>query len=190
MQLISTWVKSLTGIILIIMGAMIPAAIVLPQKDLSISIIDLQSSWQLQGILLSSILCGPIVGTISVVSYLFIGLFYLPIFHGGGSVGYLLIPEFSYLIGFVPLAWICGSLSANKKSLNLIDISKYSIFSLLIFHLIGMTNLTIGHLIGIWNNNLIDLIYINTLAPLPSQVILCIAVSLISLVFRHLLLIK
>ena len=56
-----------------------------PQEDLSLSNIPLNSNWQIQGLLLTSLLCGPEIGTISAISYLIIGLFYLPVFHGGGS---------------------------------------------------------------------------------------------------------
>ena len=69
------------------------------------------SNWQIQGLLLTSLLCGPQIGTISAISYLIIGLFYLPVFHGGGSVGYILTHEFGYLLGFIPAAWTCGFLA-------------------------------------------------------------------------------
>ncbi len=175
---------------LILIFAMIPSGLILPQKDLSLSIIHLQSTWQTQGLFLPSLLCGYKIGTISAISYLFIGLFYLPIFHGGGSIGYLLTPEFGYLLGFVPAAWICGVLASKNANPNLISYSIYTIISLLILHIIGISYLIICNILGRLDSNLIDLIFINSLIQLPSQVLLCISTSLISLLLRNILLIK
>ena len=102
---------------------MIPSSIIFPQEDLSLSISPLHSNWQIQGVLLTSLLCGPQIGTISAISYLIIGLFYLPVFHGGGSVGYILTHEFGYLLGFIPAAWICGFLAKQNTKANLINYS-------------------------------------------------------------------
>ena len=100
---------------------MIPSAIILPQKFLSFSVIPLQGTWQIPGLLLTSLLCGPQIATISAISYLIIGLFYLPLFHGGGSVGYILTPDFGYLLGFIPAAWTCGLLTKINTKSNLIS---------------------------------------------------------------------
>ena len=118
MHKFSSGLKAITGVMLIIICAMIPSSIILPQETLSLSNIPLNSNWQIQGLLLTSLLCGPEIGTISALSYLIIGLFYLPVFHGGGSVGYILTHEFGYLLGFIPGSWTCGFLSKNSLKAN------------------------------------------------------------------------
>jgi len=175
---------------LIIICAMIPSSIILPQQDLSLSIIPLNSTWQIQGLLMTALLCGPQIGIICAISYLIIGLFYLPIFHGGGSVGYILTHEFGYLLGFIPAAWTCGFLSKRKSNANLINYSFYTIISLCILHLIGIIYLVLGKLFWNWIDNLSDLILINTLIPFPTQVLLCLSISLISIFLRSLLILK
>ena len=175
---------------LIIICSMIPSSIISPQEDLSLSIIPLQSNWQIQGVLLTSLLCGPQVGTISAISYLIIGLFYLPVFHGGGSVGYILTNEFGYLLGFIPAAWICGFLSKRESNPTLINYSFYTILSLCVLHLTGVIFLVFGKVFGIWIDNLSDLILINTFIPLPTQLLLCLSISLISIFLKHLLRLK
>ena len=182
--------KALTGIMLIIICAMIPSAIILPHNGLSLSVVQLQSSWQIQGLLLISILCGPHIGTISALSYLIIGLFYLPVFHGGGSVGYILTPEFGYLLGFIPAAWTCGLLAQKSIKSNLIYYSLYTILSLSIIHISGIIYLIIGKLFGSWENNFFDLVLSNTLIPFPSQLLLCLSTSLLSLLLKLLLIKK
>ena len=175
---------------LIIIGAMIPSAIVSPQKDLSFSIIHLPSTWQIAGILLCSLLCGPQIGIISSLSYILIGLFYLPIFHGGGSVGYILTPEFGYLIGFIPASWLCGRLAEKVRIYSLISIAYSTILGLILIHLIGISYLIVGSLIWNWRESLFDLILTNSITPLPYQIALCLSISFIYLILKKILLIK
>ena len=166
---------------------MIPSSIIFPQEDLSISNIPLHSNWQIQGLLLTSLLCGPEIGTISAISYLIIGLFYLPVFHGGGSVGYILTPEFGYLLGFIPAAWACGFLTKNTPKANLINYSFYTVISLCIVHLIGIIYLIFGKIFGNWLDSLFDLVLINTIIPFPNQLLLCISISLLSILLKRIL---
>ena len=187
MQIFSSGVKAMTGVMLIIICSMIPSSIILPQEDLSLSIIPLNSTWQIQGLLLTSILCGPQIGTISAISYLIIGLFYLPVFHGGGSVGYILTHEFGYLLGFIPAAWTSGFLSKRQSNPNLINYSLYTFLSLCVLHLTGIIYLVLGKVVGNWTYTLSDLILINTLIPFPTQLLLCLAISPIPIFLKRLL---
>ena len=190
MHKLTSWVQAITGVMLIIICSMIPSSIIFPQEDLSLSIIPLQSNWQIQGVLLTSLLCGPQVGTISAISYLIIGLFYLPVFHGGGSVGYILTHEFGYLLGFIPAAWTCGFLAKQNSKANLINYSIYTTISLSIVHIIGIIYLFFGKFFGNWVDNLSDLILINTFIPFPTQFLLCISISLLSILLKRILIVK
>ena len=190
MHKFNSGVKAITGVMLIIICAMIPSSIILPQEDLSLSNIPLQSNWQIQGVLLTSLLCGPEIGTISAISYLIIGLFYLPVFHGGGSVGYILTHEFGYLLGFIPAAWTCGFLAKNSSKANLINYSFYTTISLCIVHIIGIIYLIFGKISGNWLDSLSDLILINTFIPFPTQLLLCISISLLSILLKRIVIAK
>tara|TARA_Y100000766_G_scaffold268640_1_gene264935 strand:- start:3 stop:512 length:510 start_codon:yes stop_codon:yes gene_type:complete len=169
---------------------MVPSSIIFPQEGIYLSIIPLQSNWQIQGLFLTSLLCGPQIGTISAISYLIIGLFYLPVFHGGGSVGYILTHEFGYLLGFIPAAWTCGFLAKQNTKANLIDYSFYTSLSLCIVHITGIIYLIFGKIFGNWITNLFDLILINTFIPFPSQLLLCISISLLSILLKRILIVK
>ena len=175
---------------LIIICAMVPSSIIFPQEDLSLSVIPLHSNWQIQGLLLTSLLCGPEIGTISAITYLIIGLFYLPVFHGGGSVGYILTHEFGYLLGFIPAAWICGLLAKRNAKANLITYSFYTALSLCVIHIVGIIYLIFGKIFGNWLDNLSDLILINSIIPFPTQLLLCISVSLLSILLKRILIVK
>ena len=175
---------------LIIICAMLQSSIILPQQDMSLSNISLNSSWQIHGLLLSSLLFGSQIGATCAISYLIIGLFYLPVFHGGGSVGYILTHEFGYLLAFIPSALLCGFLSKRESNANLINYSLISILSLCMMHIIGITYLVLGKIIGNSMGNLYDLVLINTFIPLPTQLLLCLPISLIAISIKRLLFIK
>ena len=105
----------IAGLLIILTGGMIPSAIFLPGKFLSFKVYELPSSWQVPSLILTGLVCGPNQGTIAAVAYITIGLFYLPVFHGGGSIGYLATPDFGYLAGFIPAVWVVGRLAMSKK---------------------------------------------------------------------------
>ena len=190
LQKISNGLKAITGVMIIIICAMIPSSIIFPQENLTISNIPLNSNWQIQGLFLTSLLCGPQIGTISAISYLIIGLFFLPVFHGGGSVGYILTHEFGYLLGFIPAAWSCGFLAKKTSKANLINYSFYTAISLCIMHIIGIIYLVFGKMFGNWLGSLSDLILINTFIPFPTQLLLCISISLLSILLKCILIVK
>ena len=74
---------------------------------------------------------------IAFTIYLLLGLFIAPVFHQGGSMGYILTPNFGYLIGIYPLIMIIDIL--NKKNyLNLTDFLKYGILAITSMHITGI----------------------------------------------------
>ena len=111
-------------------------------------------------------------------------------FHGGGSVGYILTHEFGYLLGFIPAAWTCGFLSKRDTNANLISYSFYTILSLFILHFTGIIYMIFGNIFGNWVNDLSDLIIINTLIPFPTQILLCLSISLVAILIKRILIIK
>ncbi len=63
------------------------------------------------GVLLVGALLGSRLGTASVLAYLAEGLLGLPVFSGGGGLGWILGPTGGYLIGFTVAAWVVGFLT-------------------------------------------------------------------------------
>ncbi len=60
---------------------------------------------------LAGLLLGKRLGSTSVAIYVLLGLIGLPVFTGGGGIGYIFSPTFGYLIGFIVGAYIAGALS-------------------------------------------------------------------------------
>lgn len=75
-------------------------------------------------VVLSGMLLGAKLGSISVATYVLLGLFGLPIFAAGGGFAYVLRPSFGYLIGFIFSSCLAGFLSkkfsSGKKTLQLV----------------------------------------------------------------------
>jgi biotin transport system substrate-specific component len=61
-------------------------------------------------VLLAGAVLGPGGGAGSQLLYLAMGLAGLPVFAGGGGLGYVLSPTFGYLLGFTGAAWLTGRL--------------------------------------------------------------------------------
>jgi biotin transport system substrate-specific component len=66
--------------------------------------------------LLSGALLGSRAGLLSQVLYLGMGLAGLPVFAGGGGLGYILSPTFGYLAGFCAGSWVTGYILEKRPS--------------------------------------------------------------------------
>ena len=65
------------------------------------------------------------------------GLFIFPVFHKGGSIGYLLTPNFGYLLGLYPLIKIIDNLNTRKK-INVGYFLKIGFLAIGAMHLTGI----------------------------------------------------
>ena len=66
-----------------------------------------------------------------------LGIFIVPIFHQGGSIGYLLTPNFGYLIGMYPMIKIINNLS-KKNKIFIFEFLKKGILAISTMHMIGI----------------------------------------------------
>ena len=189
-RILAGWSAALASLMMIIVGGLLPSGLISPSLNFPPEVLNLPSSWQVPAILTCSLVCGPRISVIASVAYLTIGIFYLPIFHNGGSTSYLLTPSFGYLIGFIPACWASGHLSKQKGMNSLINLYVCALTGLMVIHACGVINLLIGSYFMRWPYELHELILSYSLIPLPAQLILSSAVALISLTLRHLLLVK
>ncbi len=66
-------------------------------------------------VMLAGILLGAEFGSLSVFVYLFIGLLGFPVFTRGGGITYVLQPTFGFMLGFIPAAWLIGTMTHKEK---------------------------------------------------------------------------
>lgn len=187
MRALATWSGALAGLLLILIGGLLPAAIVVPLPP---HLVALPATWQVPALLLCALVCGPRAGVIAAVAYLSLGLMDLQVFHGGGGIHYLADPGFGYLAGFVPAAWLTGRLSQQPGMGDLPAQTGAALAGLVILQLCGLLNLGVGELFGRWSSPLPELIMQFSLGPLLAQILLCITIGLLSVLIRRLLLME
>ena len=63
---------------------------------------------------MAGLLLGRRWGALSQAVYVLLGLVGLPIFTGGGGLGYVFQPSFGFLLGLIPAAWVIGMLTRGE----------------------------------------------------------------------------
>ncbi|WP_269622856.1 biotin transporter BioY [Prochlorococcus marinus] len=182
--------SALAGLLIILISGLLQSAIVMPTSQLGLKLIDLPSSWQVPGLLLVAVVCGPKSGLIATFAYLTIGLFYLPVFHGGGSIGYIATPDFGYLLGFIPAVWVTGRLTETNEENTFFSLFISIFIGLSLIHTIGLVNIFTGTLLSRWPTSLIELIITYSLSTFPTQLLLCPAIVFMAKILRKILLIE
>ena len=116
---------------------MIPVYVPLPYFDYSINNFELPTTWQIPTIILLTIIFNRKVVFRAFTIYIFIGLFIFPVFHAGGSIGYLLTPNFGYLLGIFPLIRIIDKIN-KKNKLNISNLLINGFLAIAAMHLTGI----------------------------------------------------
>ena len=94
---------------------MIPIYIPLQFINKSNNSLEMPITWQIPTIILLTLIFHKKVVFRAFFIYIILGLFISPIFHQGGSIGYLLTPNFGYLLGVFPLIKIIDDLNTKNK---------------------------------------------------------------------------
>jgi len=124
----------------LVISSMLPVYIPLPFIYKSSNYLELPITWQIPTIILLTLIFHKKVVFRAFSIYIILGLFIFPVFHQGGSIGYLLTPNFGYLLGIYPLIKIIDNLNTRNK----INIRNFLIY--------GLTAIGTMHLTGIFYN--------------------------------------
>ena len=116
---------------------MLPVYIPLQMIDKSINNFDIPITWQVPTIILLTLIFNKEVVFRAFTIYIILGLFVIPVFHQGGSVGYLLTPSFGYLLGVYPLVRIIDNLNIRNK-IYLRNFLKFGFLGIVSMHLTGI----------------------------------------------------
>jgi len=98
---------------------------------------ELPITWQIPTIILLTLIFHKKVVFRAFSIYLILGLFIFPVFHQGGSIGYLLTPNFGYLLGLYPLIKIIDNLN-NRNKISIVDFLKNGFLAIGAMHLTGI----------------------------------------------------
>ncbi len=123
---------------IIIISTFIPVFFFIPFTNKLIGTFEIPITWQLPSIVIITLIFNGKVAIKAFSFYLIIGLFFIPVFEQGGSLGYLLTPNFGYLLGFYPLIKIIDNLNKRKKMIKYYDLIKYGISAICSMHFIGI----------------------------------------------------
>ena len=162
----------------IFISSLIPFYISISSNGKFLTIVDLPVNWQIPIILILTILFSDDILLKSHTIYLTLGLFFLPLFYDGGSLGYILTPNFGYLLGFYPMIIYINKL----KSKNIIRLFRFifcGINSILLLHLVGIIYLVIQLIIFSKLELGLYLISKYSFANLPFQMLMLFPCSLL-----------
>ena len=121
----------------LVISTMLPVYNPLSFIDNTMISIEIPTSWQIPTIILLTLIFQKKVVFIAFSMYIILGLFILPVFHQGGSIGYLLTPNFGYLLGYYPLIKIIDNLNTRNK-INVRSFLKNGLIAIVAMHLTGI----------------------------------------------------
>lgn len=159
-----------------------------------VEVFSLGISFQVGAVLLIGCLGGQNAAALSQVAYLSLGIllfqvFDLQVFTQGGGLGYLREPSFGYLLGFIPAAWVCGYL-AFWETLRLETLALSCLGGLGTIHLVGLVYLPLAYVLQWTGENvqpLTEAIFTYSIAPLPGQLVVVCAVSVLAYGMRQIM---
>ncbi len=121
----------------LVITSMIPVYIPLPFIYKSSNNLELPITWQIPTVILLTLIFHKKVVLRAFSIYIILGLFIFPVFHQGGSMGYLLTPNFGYLLGYYPLIKIIDNLNTRNK-INVSNFLKNGLIAIVAMHLTGI----------------------------------------------------
>ncbi len=121
----------------LVITSMLHVYIPLPFLNKPNNSIEIPITWQIPTIILLTLIFNKKVVFRAFSIYIILGLFILPVFHQGGSLGYLLTPNFGYLLGLYPLIKIIDNLN-NRNKINIRDFLKKGFIAIGAMHLTGI----------------------------------------------------
>jgi biotin transport system substrate-specific component len=184
---------ALIGLILTIGGTLLEAFIASPPwvwGQNGIQAYSLGVTCQIAAVLLVGCLGGKNAATISQIAYLILGLTWFNVFTQGGGFEYVQRPNFGYLLGFIPGAWICGWF-AFRLPTRLEFLAFSCLMGLLAIHLSGISYILIAHALkwtGFADLSVAETIMTFSISPLPGQLALVCAVTVLASILRRLML--
>ena len=117
---------------------------------------------------------------LTILTYIVLGLIGLPIFSGGGGLGYVLMPNFGFIVGFLLATVIIGVITEKLKYRNFWPCIAISLLGITVIYIIGI--LYFALITNVYNkgdNSAIWFIQTVFLPFLPKEII-CVILSSLS----------
>ena len=130
-------IEILVSLQLLVITSMLPVYIPLQFIDKSSNSFEIPITWQIPTIILLTLIFNKKVIFRAFSLYIILGLSTAPVFHQGGSIGYLLTPNFGYLLGVYPLIKVIDNLN-NRKKINAGNFLINGFMAIGVMHLTGI----------------------------------------------------
>ena len=137
MIILIKFIEILVSFQVIFISTLIPILLTLPFQNNLNQVLYFPITWQIPIVIIITLIFEAEVIYSAFTIYLFLGLFILPIFHQGGSLGYLLTPNFGYLLGIYPLVKIIDNIKI-KESINKFGFLKNGTIAIFAMHFFGV----------------------------------------------------
>ena len=127
---------------------------------------------------MAGVLLGGKKGAAAVGVYIILGLIGLPVFTGGGGIGYVLHPTFGFIIGFMLGAYLTGTIAqSGEPTVKRLLIGSLAglilIFAMGIVYCWAINRFWLSSSVSTWQ------ILSMCLLPLPADIILCGLISIL-----------
>ena len=122
----------------IIISTFVPVFVSIPSINKVLQTFEMPISWQIPSIIIITLIFKAEIVIKAFSIYLFIGLFILPVFQNGGSLGYLLTPNFGYLLGTYPMIKFIDKLNIKNNKIDFNEFLRYGVLAILSMHIIGI----------------------------------------------------
>ncbi len=128
-------------------------------------------------VLLTGLVLPVKASALATVTYMTLGLIGLPIFSGGGGLGYVLTPNFGFIIGFVVASMIISIFAERFKKRSFYQFFVISLLGVAVIYIIGI--LYFAFILNVYNNADYSAIwFIQTIfLPFLPKEIICIVLS-------------
>ncbi|MEA5535043.1 biotin transporter BioY [Crocosphaera sp. XPORK-15E] len=158
-------------------------------SDQGVHSLPLGVTFQVGAVLLTGCMGGKNAGLLSQVAYVFLGLFWHPVFAQGGGLDYWQQPSFGYILGFMPGAWLCGLMAFQTRT-KLESLAISGLSGLLVIHLCGLIyllGLSFLSPVTVPHSSLFEMIINYSVHPIPGQFVIVCAMAIIAFILRQIL---
>ena len=131
-------IKILISVQILVISSLIPAFISIPFSNKIIQTYEFPITWQIPSVIIMTLIFKAEILFKAFSIYLVIGLFFIPVFQNGGSLGYLLTPNFGYLLGLYPLIKIIDLLNKKNRNIDYYNFIKFGILGIISMHITGL----------------------------------------------------
>ena len=165
------------------MSSLIPLYVPYPTFVNILNLQELPINLQVPAVIMLSIYYKSRILLKALYIYFLLGLFIIPIFYEGGSLGYIMTPNFGYLIGLIPLIIIVSNTFQKEEiSISLFFIRAFK--GIVLMHITGITYLILQSLL--YNNT--NYIFYNigklSLSKIPYHIIIIFPIAIILLLTK------